>query len=384
MSAATFETTSTAGSLPGQVAAKSRRPSVKRLLLGGGALALLVAGGLYGHQWWTIGRFFASTDDAYVGADVTALASQVAGFVADVPVVDNQAVRAGDVLVRIDDRPYRAALARADASVDAQEAALANLDAARRLQESVSDGARADLDAAKAETARTRFDFDRYKSLSTDQYASAQRFEQADADHKKAVAAVAKAQAALEAASRQLDVIDTQKKQTDAALGVARADREIARLNLGYTELRAPVDGVVGNRSARVGGYATVGAALVSLVPARGLWVDANFKESQLAAMHPGEVVTIEADVLPGERFTGHVASLAPATGAQFSVLPAENATGNFTKIVQRVPVRILLDGDASRLGRLRPGLSVTASVDERTAPQTRTVAATSPMEAVE
>jgi membrane fusion protein (multidrug efflux system) len=140
----------------------------------------------------------------------------------------------------------------------------------------------------------------------------------------------------------------------------------MARLNLGYTELRAPIDGVIGNRSARLGAYATVGAQLIALVPAHGLWVDANFKESQLARMRPGMPATIEADVLPGETFHGRIASLAPASGAVFSVLPPENATGNFTKIVQRVPVRVALDGDAATLGRLRPGLSVTASIDER------------------
>ena len=161
-------------------------------------------------------------------------------------------------------------------------------------------------------------------------------------------------------------MIDTEKRQTEAALAGAVADRETAQLNLGYTELRAPIDGTVGNRSAHAGAFATIGAQLLSLVPARGLWVDANFKENQLARMRPGEPVAIAADVLPGDVFHGHVASLAPATGAQFSVLPAENATGNFTKIVQRVPVRILLDGSASELGRLRPGLSVTAAVDQR------------------
>jgi membrane fusion protein, multidrug efflux system len=144
------------------------------------------------------------------------------------------------------------------------------------------------------------------------------------------------------------------------------ADRDTARLNLGYTEMRAPFDGVVGNRSARTGAFAAVGSQLIAVVPARGLWVDANFKENQLAKMNAGESATIYADVLPDVTFHGHVASLSPATGAQFSVLPPENATGNFTKIVQRVPVRILLDGDGSELGRLRPGLSVTAEVDLR------------------
>jgi membrane fusion protein, multidrug efflux system len=144
------------------------------------------------------------------------------------------------------------------------------------------------------------------------------------------------------------------------------AERDLATLNLAYTELRAPIDGVVGNRSARAGAYATVGAQLLAIVPARGLWVDANFKESQLAGMREGQITRIVADVLPGIRFKGRVGSPAPATGAQFSVIPPENATGNFTKIVQRVPVRILLEDQASELGKLRPGLSVVVQVDER------------------
>ena len=225
--------------------------------------------------------------------------------------------------------------------------------------------AEAEVTAADAEVARSQFDVARYHHLASDQYASVQRFQQADADNKKAIAAAAKARAALAAAQRKLDVIDTQKQQTQAALAEAIAERDLAQLNLGYTELRAPVDGAVGNRSARTGAYAMVGAQLISLVPAHGLWVDANFKESQLAHIRPGLPAAIEADVLPGQVFRGHVASLAPATGAQFSVLPPENATGNFTKIVQRVPVRILLDDSASTLGSLRPGLSVTAGVDE-------------------
>jgi membrane fusion protein (multidrug efflux system) len=352
--------------LPDQGIARPRRLSRKRLALAGAALLALASGGAYGRYWWETGRFLESTDDAYVGGDVTVIAPRVSGFVAQVLVVDNQAVRAGDLLIRIDDRDYRAALARAEAGVAAQEAALLNLDATRHLQEAVIAQGRADLAAARAEAARTHFDFDRYRQLSASQYASEQRFQQADADDKKATAAVEKARANLDAAERKIVVIDTQKRQAEAAREQARAERETARINLGYTEIRAPVDGTVGNRSARIGSYATPGASLVALVPAAGLWVDANFKESQLAEMRPGQKASIVADVLPGESFAGHVESLAPATGAQFSVLPPENATGNFTKIIQRVPVRIRLDGEGSRLGRLRPGLSVTASVDRR------------------
>jgi membrane fusion protein (multidrug efflux system) len=320
----------------------------------------------YGYDWWSVGRFIESTDDAYVGGDITVIAPKVAGFIVELAVTDNQPVRAGDLLARLDDRDYRAALAKAEGVVAAAQAMLANLDANRRLQEAVIAQSRAEVAASEAELARAHFDLARYRQLVSDQFASAQRFQQADADHKKGLAGADKARAALAAAQSQLDVIDTQKQQAEAAHAQAVAERDLARLNLGYTELRAPIDGVVGNRGARTGSYATVGAQLMSLVPSKGLWVDANFKESQLARMRPGLPVTIAADVLPGEIFHGHVASLAPATGAQFSVLPPENATGNFTKIVQRVPVRVQLDGEASALGRLRPGLSVTAEVDER------------------
>jgi membrane fusion protein (multidrug efflux system) len=342
------------------------RVSRRQLGLAGAALLVGIGAAWYGHQWWTVGRFIESTDDAYVGGDVTVIAPKVAGIIADVAVTDNQSVHAGDLLVKLDDRDYRAALAKAQAAVAGQQATLANLEANLRLQEAVIAEAKAELVATAADIARSKYDVDRYRALARDQFASAQRFQQADADYQKALAADQKSRAALEAAQRQLDVIETQKQQTSAGLAGAIADRDAAQLNLGYTELRAPIDGVIGNRSARNGAYATIGAQLIALVPAHGLWVDANFKENQLARMHPGLPVTIAADVLPGEAFHGHIASLAPATGAVFSVLPPENATGNFTKIVQRVPVRVLLDGNAATLGRLRPGLSVTAAVDER------------------
>ncbi|MDR6287953.1 MULTISPECIES: HlyD family secretion protein [Inquilinus] len=353
---------------PAQVQARPRpKLTKKRLALSALAVAIVLGGGWYGYDWWTVGRFIQSTDDAYVGGDVTVIAPKVAGFVAQLAVTDNQAVHAGDLLVKLDDRDYRAALAKADAAVAQQNATLANLDATYRLQQAVIAQAQAGIAASDAEIVRTRDDQARYQLLSAKSFASVQTFQKADADYKQAVADGLRVQATLEAAQRQLDVIDTQKQQARAALAAAVADRDTAQLNLGYTEIRAPIDGTIGNRSTQTGAYATVGSQLLAIVPATGLWVDANFKENQLAAMRPGMAATVVADVLPGETFRGHVASLAPATGAQFSVLPPENATGNFTKIVQRVPVRILLDGDASVLGRLRPGLSVTADVDERT-----------------
>jgi membrane fusion protein (multidrug efflux system) len=348
-------------------------PSRKTLLVSGAALIIAAAAVVFGYHWWTVGRFIESTDDAYVGGDITVIAPKVSGFISRVAVTDNQQVRAGDILVELDNRDYVAARARAVAAVAAQEAAITNLTATRHLQEAVIAQAQAGINATDAEIERSQQDQVRYRRLEKLSAVSTQESQKADADYKNAIAAGAKARAALAAAQRQLDVIDSQSQQATAALAQAKADREVADLNLSYTELRAPMDGTVGNRSARAGAYATIGAQMMSLVPARGLWVDANFKESQLARMHAGQPVTVEADVLPGRVFHGHVASLAPATGAVFSVLPAENATGNFTKIVQRVPVRVVLDGDASQLGQLRPGLSVIAAVDMHPSTDTRT-----------
>jgi membrane fusion protein (multidrug efflux system) len=336
------------------------------LLLSGAAIVAITGAVAYGNHYWTVGRFIETTDDAYVGGDVTVIAPKVAGLIAAVAVSDNEAVHAGDLLVKIDDRDYRTALAKAEAAVAGQRAALANLDAMRALQDAMITEAQAGIVTADAEISRARDDQERYRKLTATAAASMQTFQKADADYRKALAAGDSARAALRAAQLQLGVIDTQKQQVAAALAGAQADQDTARLNLGYTELRAPIDGTIGNRSAHTGAYAAVGAQLISLVPAAGLWVDANFKENQLAGMQPGQLVKISADVLPGRMLQGRVESLAPATGAQFSVLPAENATGNFTKIVQRVPVRVRLEGDAARLGLLRPGLSVTAAIDER------------------
>jgi membrane fusion protein (multidrug efflux system) len=346
------------------VSVRPKRLSLRKAAILGVALLLGAGATQYGYHWWTVGRFIETTDDAYVGGDVTVMAPKVSGFITRVAVTDNQTVQAGDLLISLDDRDYTAALARAEAMVAGQQATLANLDAVRLLQDAVIKQAQAGVNAADAETVRARDDQVRFQILTRTAAASVQTSQKADADYKQAVAGGDKARAALDAARQQLNVIDTQKQQTRAALDAEVADRDTARLNLGYTELRAPFEGVVGNRSARTGAFAAAGSQLIAIVPARGLWVDGNFKENQLARMHPGQAAEIHADVLPDVVFHGHVASLAPATGAQFSVLPPENATGNFTKIVQRVPVRILLDGDGSALGRLRPGLSVVAGVD--------------------
>jgi membrane fusion protein (multidrug efflux system) len=341
--------------------------SFRQLLLAGAVSLGTIVAAAYGYEWWTTGRFIESTDDAYVGGDVTAIAPHVPGFVADVLVQDNQSVRKGQLLMRLDDRDYRAQADQAEAVVRAKTAVLDNLKAKTVLQQSVIQQAGADLGAKQAQSAFASQDDARYQGLMRAVATSRQDVQKAVAADHVAGAAVEQARAGLAAATQQLAVLGTEIDQAAADLAQAQAILQTARLNLGYTEMRAPIDGTVANRSARTGAYATVGSELLSIVPARGLWVDANFKESQLAELRPGQQVEVEADVLPGQTFEGRVASVAPATGAQFSVLPPENATGNFTKIVQRVPVRIQLEGDASKLGRLRPGLSVTAGVDTRT-----------------
>ena len=355
--------------------APARRSTAGLVLRRGLPLLLALAAIGYAAHWWQAGRFHETTDDAFVGADVTVIGAKVAGYITELPVVDNQLVHAGDLLARIDVRDYDAQVERAAGARQAQDAALANLQANGALQQALIERARAGIDAASAEEQRARDDFQRHQDLVSRSSVSVESAQRAEAAYKAAAANTQRARAELLAAQRQLDVIATQRQQVQAGLAQAKAEQRVAQLALGYTEIRAPRDGYVGNRKARVGSYVGAGTALLSLVPAKGLWIDANFKEDQLARMHEGQPVSVRADAWPGEVLHGRLGSLAPATGAQFSVLPAENATGNFTKIVQRVPVRIALDGADSSLGRLRPGLSVLVDVDTTAAPKAATVA---------
>jgi membrane fusion protein (multidrug efflux system) len=339
---------------------------LKHIALAGLALAMTLGGIGYGRYWWNVGRFIESTDDAYAGGNVTAVAPHVAGFIAQILVADNQHVRAGQLLIRLDARDFRAALDHAQAVADQRQAALAGLEAKYVLQQVMISQAEADLNAKAAHAAFTSADAVRYRDLALTTFGTRQNAERALAADKEAQSTTQVAQAALAAARQQLTMLDADIAEARAAVAQAKADLETARLNLGYTEIRSPIDGYVGNRAAQVGAYVASGAYLVSICPAQGLWIDANFKEDQLAHMRPGQPATVVADVLPGKIFHGHVESLAPGTGAIFSVIPPENATGNFTKIVQRVPVRIALDDGEAKLGELRPGLSTTVSVDTK------------------
>jgi membrane fusion protein, multidrug efflux system len=354
----------------GVLAANSRlRLSRSRLIVAALGFVIGGAGVWYGYDWWTIGRFIESTDDAYVGGNVTAISPHVGGFVTDIAVTDNQYVRAGQLLVRLDARDYEAALSHATAVLAARVSALASLRAQYTLQQSTIRQDAADLNARVAQSTFAQEDAARYAALAKTSAGSRQDAQRSFAADQAAHAGVESAQAGLTAAQQRLDVIRADIQQAQAAVMQAEADLQTARLNLGYTEIRSPIDGYIGNRNAQVGAYVSEGTYLLSVAPSHGLWVDANFKEDQLAQMRPNQPATVVADIVPGHAFHGHVLSLAPGTGAVFSVIPPENATGNFTKIVQRVPVRIALDPEGASLGTLRPGLSTTVSVDTRVDP---------------
>jgi membrane fusion protein (multidrug efflux system) len=339
-----------------------RRPNRRTLLMAASAIAVVLAVS-YGIYWWNIGRWMQTTDDAYVGGNTAPLATQVPGFVTEILFDDNQFVHQGQPLIRIDPRLYKAAVERAEANLQQQQATLENLHARYTLQQSTIAQAEADLAGKTAAATFASLDAKRYQALAISSSGSEQNAQKATAANDQARASVDGATATLAAARQQLMVITTQIAQAEASIEAAKADRATAQLNLGYTEIRSPVDGFVGNRAAQVGAYVAGGAYLVAVIPSKGLWVDANFKEDQLRKMKSGQKVRVVADVASDKPIEGTIASLAPATGAVFSVIPPENATGNFTKIVQRVPVRIRFD-DAG--GILRPGLSTTVTVDTR------------------
>jgi membrane fusion protein (multidrug efflux system) len=324
-------------------------------------LALAGYGGWY---WWTTWRFLQSTDDAYVQSDISLISPKVEGYLKEVQVQDNQEVTAGQVLFVIDDRDFAAKRAQADAAVATSEATVATYDSRLKLQRTMIEQATASLRAAEADANRTQLDFKRYTALSTSDYASRQRLETAAADARKGEAAVAKARAALASEQDQLNVLASQKKEEEARLAQAEANRRLVQNDLDNTVIRAPVAGVAGNRAGQVGQYVKPGTQLLSLVPLPRVYVTANFKETQLTRMRPGQPAEIVIDAYPDQKLRGRIESFAPASGAQFSLLPPDNATGNFTKIVQRVPVRIAVPDGSAVARLLRPGLSVTVTVD--------------------
>ncbi|HVJ40986.1 MAG TPA: HlyD family secretion protein [Dongiaceae bacterium] len=342
-------------------------PSTKRIAMSFVAIAALAGGAVGGHWWWTEGRFVESTDNAYVQGDISAIAPQIDGYVADVLVGDNQAVKAGDVLVRIDDRDFKARVDQANAALQTAKANHETIRSQIVYQQTLVAQAQAQLEAANAEARRAQQQYDRYAKLVNDKVISHQEFDDAEATLVKGKADVIRSAAAINAQQAQLVVIQAQLKEAEAKVNQSAAEAELAANDLDKTVIRAPIDGVVGNRGVRVGHYIKSGTQLLSLVPT-DVYVVANFKETQLTHMKPGQKVEVDVDAYPDTPLTGEVESFAPASGALFSLLPPENATGNFTKIVQRLPVRIKVANGNPLHGMLRPGLSVEAKVDTKTA----------------
>ena len=363
---------SLARATPGLVATPPRlvqRYWRRALLAGVGALALAAAGHV-ASSYWSVGRFQVETDDAYVKADNTTIAPKVSGYLSAALVDDNQPVKAGQVLARIDDRDFAVALRQAKADVAAAQARIADRRAALDAQHAVIDSARATIAVDQAQETFAEQDNRRYTTLASDGWGTVQKAEEAASRIAAAHASVTRDVATFANASKQIEVLTAQLAAAQAELAHAEAVQAQAELNLSYTTIVSPTDGVVGDRTLRVGQFVQAGTPLMAVVPTASAYIVANYKETQLANVHAGQPVTIAVDMFPGQVFHGRVDSLAPASGQEFALLPPDNATGNFTKVVQRIPVKITLDRDSALSVVLRPGMSVNPSIDTRaTAP---------------
>jgi len=342
------------------------RARLRRLLLVGASLLAVSGAAYFGWEYWTAGRFHISTDDAYVKADNTTIAPKVSGYIGKVLVGDNEQVTSGQVLARIDDRDFQVAVDQAKADVEAAKAAITNKQAMLAAQQSVIDTARSTVAVDRANLTFAEQDDERYSQLASKGYGSVQNAQQAAARIAVSRASVARDAASLESATRQLDVLKAELAQAQATLARDEALLRQAELNLSYTIVVAPVDGVVGNRTLRVGQYVQAGTQLMAVVPAAAAYIIANYKETQLTDVRPGQPAIVEVDTFPGVTFKGHVDSIAPASGQEFALLPPDNATGNFTKVVQRIPVKIVLDPGSELADELRPGMSVYPTIDTK------------------
>lgn len=360
---------------PQNPAAVAAPPKKRKIVLPILLLAGVGIGGTLGWNYWDHGRFMVSTDDAYVRADITQIAAKVSGYVTELPINENVFVKAGTLLARIDAGDYKLAREAVLGKIASQQATVDRLETQKTVQQAVIAQAQAQIASAMAETRRTSTDYQRYFQLAKQGTISQQRAETALSDRDRATAALRSSQAALVSAEAAIGVLDAQKVEAIRQLeqlstDVAKADRDI-----GFTELRAPVDGIVGNRGVELGGYVNAGGRIAALVATESLHVEANLKETQVRDIKVGQAVRIHVDALPDHDIIGRVESVAPASGATFSLLPPENATGNFTKIVQRVPIRVALPHNPETMAALRAGLSVVIEIDKRDAGDVKALA---------
>jgi membrane fusion protein (multidrug efflux system) len=348
-----------------QISLRPSRQAIKRAALAV-ALSLGVAAAAdFGYGYLTTGQYLETTDDAYVQADSTIISPKVSGYIAEVLVGDNEKVEAGQLLARIDDRDFKTALDQARADVAASEAAVRNLDAQIELQQPIIRQQAAEVDAAEANLKFAQQERSRYDDLMKSGSGTVQRAQQTDAALREKTAQLQQGKSGLDAANRKVEVLATDRAKAVAQLDHARAVEQQMALNLSYTRITAPVEGTVGARSLRVGQFVQAGTQLMAVVPLDAVYVVANFKETQLTHVRNGQPVEIRIDSFNSARLRGHVDSLSPASGLEFALLPPDNATGNFTKIVQRVPVKIVLD-DQSLKGLLRPGMSAEPTVNTK------------------
>jgi membrane fusion protein, multidrug efflux system len=362
--------------LPGDTALWRRRilrplggipVTIALLLLAGVVVTLFIT------RWdvWVGASVRQTTDDAYVRGDITPLSAKIEGYVRRVPVNDFQQVKEGDLLVEIEDNDYGARLAQAEADLAGAEAAIENLKSRKALQHTQIAEAQDAINAIQADVERTRKEAVRQKALLTSTFGTPQKVEQAVAEERRFEANLAHGEAALAAAQRQMAVLDTEEGQLRAAAKAKRAASDLAKIELGYTRIAAPIDGMVSERGVRVGQYVHDGTQVISVVPLRNVWVIANYKETQLTHVKIGQKAEITIDTFPGVMVMGRVDSISPASGSQFTLLPPDNATGNFTKVVQRIPVKIALDPGHPLEGQLRPGMSVIATIRTDTGAET-------------
>ncbi|MGH8436482.1 MAG: HlyD family secretion protein [Pseudomonas sp.] len=334
----------------------------RRLFIFLAALGLIVLA-VFAH-WFFIGRFVESTDNAYVQGEITRVSSQLSARIEKVLVQDNQHVQKGELLAVLEADDFRLAVERARANLATREAERAQAQSKLTQQASLIAASQADVSASQATLGRTQIDLSRAQTLRKPGYVSEERVTTLAADSRVARSQVSKAEADLQAQRQQINSLNAETKRLDAQIANARAELAQAELNLSRTEIRSPISGLVGQRASRTGQYVQIGAYLMSLVPDEDIWIQANFKETQIGSMQPGQKAELVFDAYPGTPIDGTVESLFAASGAQFSLLPPDNATGNFTKVVQRIPVKLTFAADNLLRGKIRPGMSVTVKVD--------------------
>ncbi|MDB5562772.1 MAG: secretion protein HlyD family protein [Hyphomicrobiales bacterium] len=345
----------------------AKAPSRRRLVLPIIGLVVVAAAGWFGYNYWTVGRFMISTDDAYIGGDIASISPKVSGYVQSVDVTANQMVKAGQPLVTLDNGDYRIAAEQADAQIATQNLTLKRIDAQIEGGRAGVTQARAQKTALQATVRNAQLAKDRASQLQASTFGTQATLDSATAALDQANANLAGADAGIAAAQANIAVLQGQRDEAASGLRSLQLAKDKAQRDLGFTVLRAPYDGVIGNLAVQKGNLVSPGQNLASLVPVGQLYIDANFKETQIGSLAIGEKVNIHVDALDADTITGSIQSISPASGSVFSLLPAENATGNFTKVVQRVPVRIALPQEALASGKLRAGLSVVVDADSRT-----------------